>query len=281
LAANPCRSLKATGQASQKVVRNTLKIVGDSTSGKVAKVMKDDVATTLASAYTDSQGNPVFLWDLTASIPDAIALNDTILYPQLVSMVPPRQEYKVFNDHADIIFNKHSLFDTLFFSLDYAMDTATNLEKVYIGNPEIPIKGSIKAILKPRHQVADTEHAGVYQINGKNNYAFAGGTWKEGHIEFKLRNFGVFTILEDTVPPKIKPLIIDNQRIVFKIKDELSGLQKITASINGEWLLIAQDPKKNLYWAEKKEDDASYSGDLKLEVTDNAHNVKIYTTKIR
>ena len=266
---------------SQSIISNTLKIVGDSTSGQTAIVAVKDELIMLESVYTDKQGYPVFLWDLTKSIPDAIGLADTTIYPKLVSMVPPRHEYKVFNSHADIVFNKNSLFDTLMFSLDYQVDTTLNLEKIYIGNPDIPIKGSITAILKPKEISHNTKHAAVYQVYGKKNFVFTGGKWKENQIEVRLRNFGVYAIIEDTIPPTIKPLIINNGRLVFKIDDKLSGIKDIKASIDGKWLLIAKDPKKKQYWAEKQFPGDIYAGDFKLEVTDNANNTKLYTTKIK
>ena len=265
---------------SQDVIRNTLKIVGDSASSHTALISINDELNMLQSAYTDKNGYPVFLWDLTKSIPEAIGLGDTTLYPKLVSMVPPKQEYKVFNSHADIVFNKYSLFDTLMFSLDYEMDTILNIEKIHIGNSMIPVKGSVTAIIKPTSTNIDFEHSAVYQVIGKDNFVYAGGKWRENQIEFKMRGFGVYTIIEDSIPPTIKPLIINNKRIVFKIDDKLSGIKNITASINGEWILIAKDPKNKQYWAEKKHVDSSYKGELKLEVTDNADNTKVYTTKI-
>jgi Peptidase family M23 len=266
---------------SQNIINNTLKIVGDSTADQTAIINDREDLSMLSNAYINNQGNPVFLWDLTTSIPDAIGLNDTTLYPNLMGMVPPKQEYKVFNNHADIIFNKNSLFDTLMFNLSFEIDTTLNLEKISIGNPEIPIKGSVTTIIKPENKSINTEHAAVYQVVGKNNYAFAGGKWKGDQIEFKIRNFGVFTVIEDSVPPTIKPLILNRNKIVFRLDDKLSGIKEITASINGQWLLIAKDPKKKQYWAEKRHPADIYAGDLVLEVTDNANNTKVYRTKIK
>jgi Peptidase family M23 len=266
---------------SQNIISNTLKIVGDSTADQTAVVNVRDDLSMLSSAYINNQGNPVFLWDLTTSIPEAIGLADTTLYPDLVGMVPPKQEYKVFNKHADVIFNKNSLFDTLMFNLSFALDTALNLEKLAIGNPEIPIKGSVTTIIKPENKALNMVHTAVYQVFGKNNYSFVGGKWKGDQIELKIRSFGVYTVIEDSVPPTIKPLIINRERIVFKLDDKLSGLKKITASINGQWLLIAKDPKKKQYWAEKRNATDNYVGELVLEVTDNANNTKVYRSKIK
>jgi carbamate kinase len=266
---------------SQSITSNKLKIVGDTTSGQTAIVTVKDELTMLESVYTNKKGYPVFIWDLTKSIPDAIGLADTTIYPKIVSMVPPRHEYKVFNSHADVLFNKNSLFDTLMFSLDYQIDTSSNLEKIYIGNPDIPIKGSVKAILKPKDINYNTKHTAVYQVHGKNKLVFTGGKWKENQIEFNMRSFGVYTIVEDSIPPMVKPLIVNNRRLVFTIDDKLSGIKDIKASIDGKWLLIAKNPKKKQYWAEKQFPEDSYSGNFQLEVTDNANNTKLYTSKIK
>lgn len=281
---SPTRS-KTLGQTSksrlQARLRNTLIIVGDSLSGNIVSLKFKDKIISLESAYDDVSGNPVFLWDLTKAIPEVIDLGDTLLSTNIISMIPPRQEYKVFNTHADVIFKKNSLFDTLFFNFKYQIDTSLNIEKIHIGNKDVPIKGSVTASIKPSINIINKDQASVYAVFENNNFSFAGGSWKEDRIDFQMRSFGVYTILTDSIPPEIKPLIINNQRIVFRISDKLSGIKKISATLNGEWLLIAKNPKKKQYWAEKHYNNDNYVGELKLEVTDNANNIKVYTTKIK
>jgi hypothetical protein len=271
---------KRDTKITQNIIRHTLKIIGDSTTGDIAQIKTKDNTTSLKSSYLDKSGKPVFLWNLDESIPESINIGDTILYPKILSFVPPRQEYKVFNSHADVLFSKNSLFDSLYFSFDYQIDTALNIEKIFLGNPDIPVKGTITATFKPSIELKNKEQAAVYSVYGRDRYGYVGGNWKDSQIEFKTRNFGVYTILEDTIAPTIKPLIINKDRIVFKFEDERSGLKDINASLNGEWLLIAKDPKKKLYWAEKQFKGDIFTGELVLEVTDNANNKNIYSTKI-
>jgi len=272
---------RASKSSLQTHMRNTLKIVGDSLSGSTVSLKFKDNKITLESAYDDNDGNPVFLWDLSKAIPEAFELGDTSISTNIISMIPPKHEYKVFNAHADIIFKKNSLFDTLFFNFNYQMDTILNIEKIQIGNKDVPIKGSVTASIKPSINFINKDQAAVYAVYGKNKFSFVGGNWKEDRIAFKMRSFGVYTILVDSIPPEIKPLIINNQRIVFKLSDKRSGIKKIKATLDGEWLLIAKNPKKKQYWAEKHHQNDNYTGELKLEVTDNAGNVKVYNTKIK
>ena len=271
---------KTNTKITQSILRHTLKIVGDSSSRDIAQIKTKDKTTSLKTAYYDKNGKPVFLWNMDESIPESINVGDTVLYPKILSFVPPRQEYKVFNKHADVLFSKNSLFDSLYFSFDYQVDTALNIEKIYLGNPAIPVKGTIMATFKPSLELENKEKAAIYSVYGRDKFGYVGGNWKDSQIEFKTRNFGVYTILEDTIAPTIKPLIINKDRIVFKFEDERSGLKEINASLNGEWLLIAKDPKKKMYWAEKQFKEDSFTGELVLEVTDNANNKNIYSTKI-
>ncbi len=265
---------------STTILKNTLKIVGDSTGTPVARLVSQDKVIRLPASYHDARGYPVFLWDLRQALPKAVGLADTTLMLDLISRVPPGREYKVFSPYADIVFTQRSLFDTLYFTLAYKFDSVSNTGQLSIGNPQIPLKGSVQAVLKFAGRTVDKEHAAVYQVTGKNNYAFAGGTWKENRIEVKLRNFGTYTIIEDSIAPTVKPLIITNEKIVFKLDDKLSGIKEVRATLDNKWLLIAKDPKKKLYWAESRYPDEKFTGKLVLKVTDNANNTRTYTTKI-
>jgi hypothetical protein len=225
-------------------------------------------------------GLPVYLWDLRKGIPDEIVLGDTAIKTNLISLVPSGKEYSVFNESTDVFFTRNSLFDSLAFTLSQQMDTIRNLNITSIGDPNIPIKGSLRVVFKTSELPVNKEKAAVYQVVGRANYGFAGGAWKDDHIETFIRSFGDFTILTDSVAPIVKPLIVNRNQIVFRLDDDLSGIREVRATLNGKWLLIASDPKRKQYWAEKHYASENYSGDFIIEVTDNANNTKTYTTKI-
>ena len=262
-------------------VGKILKYVADSTTADFAKIKVGNENYHIKKAYSTSNGTPVFLWDVRQAIPEEISLSDTSFATHLLSLVPSGKEYKVFNGHIDVFFNRRSLFDSLAFEISYRQDSLLPNSIVSLGNRNVPLKGSINIVLKPDGQFPDQEHASIYQVYGKNSYGFVGGEWKEGNIEAQISSFGDFTILTDSVGPYIKPLIVNRDRIVFKLDDKLSGIKKVNATLNGEWLLMASDPKRKQYWAEKRNLENNYAGEFVLEVIDNANNAKIYKTKIR
>lgn len=258
-----------------------LKYVADSTSGQLAKVKVGSENYHLKKTYSTTAGAPVFLWDIRKAIPEEISLSDTIFTTNILSLVPSGKEYKVFNGHVDVFFAEGSLFDSLAFEVSYRTDSLLPNSIVTLGNKNVPLKNAIEVVLKPDAEFDNKEQTAIYQVYGKKSYGYVGGDWKEGHVEAKIRSFGDFTILQDSIGPVVKPLIVNRDRIVFKLEDKMSGLKEVRATLNGEWLLMASDPKRKQYWAEKRNLENNYAGDFVLEVTDNANNTKVYKTKIR
>jgi hypothetical protein len=101
-----------------------------------------------------------------------------------------------------------------------------------------------------------------------------------GRLNFNTREFGEFTILRDSIGPKITPLVVNSQNARFKIKDDLSGVDKIEAYVNGKWLLMAYDSKSNTIWSRTLKAEDSLRGTFELVITDNAGNKSTYTKKI-
>ena len=75
-----------------------------------------------------------------------------------------------------------------------------------------------------------------------------GGTVTAGTITTKVRSFGAYTVMIDTVPPTIRNVdlratMTGRSGFTLKIADDLSGIGTYRASINGNWILMEYDPK--------------------------------------
>lgn len=127
------------------------------------------------------------------------------------------------------------------------------------------------------------EKALIAKVEENNNFYSAGGKWADGYIKTTVREFGNYTVMVDTVQPKIKPLNIRNKQsllaqttIKVKILDEFSGIDNYKGTLNGEWILMEYDEKNDLliYYFDNhlKEGENNF----KLEVTDNKNNVAVY-----
>ena len=75
-----------------------------------------------------------------------------------------------------------------------------------------------------------------------------GGAFANGEVSAKVKAFGAFTLMLDSVPPKLTPLDLKpdmrgRSSFSLKVADNLSGLDKWTATLDDNWILMEFDPK--------------------------------------
>ncbi|MEM7298960.1 MAG: M23 family peptidase, partial [Bacteroidota bacterium] len=121
--------------------------------------------------------------------------------------------------------------------------------------------------------------AGVYSVFGKR-FNYMGGDWDDNTITFSTRDFVTYTVLRDSIPPKITPRVVSKDDLRFRIDDDLSGIKTFRAEINGEFILMYFEPKRDLIWSKKLDKNIPWEGEFTLEVTDNSNNITTYTKKL-
>ena len=92
--------------------------------------------------------------------------------------------------------------------------------------------------------------------------------------------FGTYTLAMDTVAPSIKPLNFQDKKwlskyryLKVKIEDELSGISKYRATVNGKWILMEYDYKTNTLVHDFNDNVIKDTkNELKIIVTDNVGN---------
>lgn len=112
-------------------------------------------------------------------------------------------------------------------------------------------------------------------------------TYKRGGIfTARTRNLGTYTLVKDTVAPiirtknfKEKQWLNNYKYLSVFISDDLSGVNTYSATLNGEWVLMEYEPKRNTltYNFDDKILDKKQCV-LKVTVTDNVGNQKTLTT---
>jgi hypothetical protein len=93
------------------------------------------------------------------------------------------------------------------------------------------------------------------------------------------RSFGNFTLVIDTIPPKIIPKNISeeekisNLKIVrFGVTDNICGIKNYNAFINNQWVLLEYDLKSDEMFLIFDENTPSGKFELKIIVTDECGN---------
>jgi hypothetical protein len=224
------------------------------------------------SYRNDTEG--IYLWDMRFGIPDSVKMPSKALKFQFHSMVPSGLNHRVRSSAYDITFPPGAAFH------DFYIWVNEQNGILDLGEDRIPFYSAftINYTSSKLPEPLDKVHA--YEVLGPGRYSYLGGSFTRNRISFSSRNLGKFTLLADTEAPNIQVVTISPELLSFRISDNLSGIKSYRLSINGKWVLMKYEHKKNLIWSEKLNENIPFSGDLKLEVSDNAGNTQIFTRKI-
>lgn len=242
-------------------------------SNKITVYSKGLPQVLQASYYNVNRS--VFLIDLRKTIPDSLLACGRKIITRISAAVPPNQSYEYFSKTIDVRFPEKSLYDTVYLTTYHGRRT-DSLEVFNIGSRTIPLNKSIQVTIRPEQTYAWDSTYAVYRVVGRA-FAWNGGQMQNGAVNFSTREFGDFVILRDRTPPTIKPVSINGSAARFKIRDDLSGIQKFEANINGKWLLMHYDPKTATIWAERLNKAELMKGKFVLKVTDNSGNESTFT----
>ena len=139
----------------------------------------------------------------------------------------------------------------------------------------LSIKANVPERLKSKTYIATT--------NMKGNFWYLGGDWQNGFLKNKVREFGNFCIVADTTNPEIKGVnIFDgkvfNTQTTIKctIKDKNSGIKSYRAEIDGKWILMDYDYKRNLLRFDIEKNISKGKHPFTLKIIDNVGNATNY-----
>ncbi|MEN7547906.1 M23 family metallopeptidase [Rapidithrix thailandica] len=220
-------------------------------------------------SYSNQQYQ-TYIWDLRKGLPDSVRVGDQMFYTHFKSTVPSQQAFHYFHKDVEIAFAHNSLFDTLYLQHQLAQDTLT------VNQADIPLFRSIEITWKNPPLDRGQKYAGVYYINRHNRLSFISKQWKGNNISFKTIELGRFTIDYDSIPPQIRMLRKSASQVRFKIEDPKSGIDSYRATLDGKWLLMHYDAKRDLLWSERKDKTQPLQGLFQLEVKDKQGNRKVF-----
>ncbi len=151
-----------------------------------------------------------------------------------------------------------------------------------VASREIPVQKYYTLKIKPEGQFrGDKSKLAIASFRNGRLDDYEGGTWEDGFVVARTRQFGQFAVVADTVPPVIKPIgfrdgsnVSGSGRIQFTITDNFSGIESYRPTIDGKWVLFEYDAKNKLIYASLSEMDVEPGEHtLELEVKDEKGNV--------
>ncbi len=138
---------------------------------------------------------------------------------------------------------------------------------------------SIKPVLLPD---ALQNKVAIISIDNKGKRNYEGGNYKEGWVITHTKNLGTFAITIDTIAPKLKTIFnyVPNTSLNFtrlkiigiKATDNLSGIKKYRATIDGNWVICEYEMKQDLLFYAFDEKLKTGRHIFTIEVSDDKQN---------
>ena len=220
----------------------------------------------------DFKGNESVLHFTILSKP-AKAIYDTISS----NVLNPLTKNSFKDEHIEIYFPPNCLYDTMTFSSVGQSFHKGSITPIYhIGNKEVALQKSIQVKIK---NIRNLEDKKSYIGRVSNNYInYTSSKQIDGQFIFKTRNFGSYGVFIDSIPPTIKlktkkDRLRSSKIINFYVNEKESGINDYNAWLNGKWVILEWDPKKNKMFIKNNFvfQDANV---LQIEVSDNLSNKK-------
>ena len=181
---------------------------------------------------------------------EAVHPLDTIKF---TSVFPFNSKNSFKNESVSIEIPSYSLYDTLYFKYNVFNDSSDIFHSPIhsIHDEETTVHNAYSLSVKTTVPDSLASKAFICKLNNKGKINYVGGKYENGVLSVKTRKFGDFSVAVDTIKPVVKGLniypgkTIKSSNLKVTIKDEQTGIKKYTATINGKWVLMEYEPKRN------------------------------------
>ncbi|MCW3072803.1 MAG: Peptidase [Bacteroidetes bacterium] len=155
-----------------------------------------------------------------------------------------------------------------------------------IQNAETALQKAYTLSIRPNHLPDSLQpKACIVSVNEKGGKTYEGGSYKDGWVSTQTKSFGNFTVAVDTVPPRIRTAfkylpkttvdLSTAKTIGIIVSDNLSGIKKYRAKIDGNWVLCEYEFKKDLLFYTFDDSVERRVHTFEIEVTDDKGNAAV------
>jgi len=146
---------------------------------------------------------------------------------------------------------ENSLYDNVHIGCTIVDSVVDGLSPVYeIGNTMIPLQEPLLVRIRPRALPGGRDRVVMVRTAGGKRDV-AAPEWLDDWASARFRDFGDFQLVEDRRAPVITPVglprlhdgavLTKAKRIAFRVKDDLGGIRRFRAELDGQWLCFSND----------------------------------------
>lgn len=244
------------------------------------------------SVYDVHQNNIELSFNVESKT-DSLAKNpfdhsNKYIYPDTVNYI--------LKDNFQVLFESVSFYEPLeiHYRKTLADSNSNFLSNLYsFTDYGIPVqkKYDVRIKLPQQYNQLPTNKLAIVYLDNKKRVNYVGGHYIDGWVEGRVRAFGKFTVMIDTLSPIITPLDYNEGKTITKyrtlelsITDNLSGVMTYKAFINNHWVLMVYNRKKRKYViplnSRSKVHLKKGSNEIKIKAIDSKNNQTELTTNV-
>lgn len=177
---------------------------------------------------------------------------------------------------VSVSFYSNTLYENKF------VDFKVNCDTLFLHKDVIPLQKNFYINYDISHyKPEDRNKLYIARLYGYYKKPYYVGAKRKGDtLSAGSKIFGTYTLAMDTVAPKIKPVNFQDKQwlskyryLKVKIDDNLSGISKYRATVNGKWILMEYDYKTDMLVHDFNDNVITDTkNNLKIIVTDNVGN---------
>ncbi|PNQ72299.1 peptidase M23 [Hanstruepera neustonica] len=194
-----------------------------------------------------------------------------------------KKNNELLNKNVSVNFPENTFYDDFYVDFNVRNDTLTLHEDI------VPVRDNFSISFDiTNYEYPESEKLYIARLVGyKNQYALYSSTKKkENKLTTYTQTLGTYALVLDTINPKIKPVNFSKGKwlskyrfLKIKIEDNESGISNYRATLNGKWILMEYDYKKNeLTYDFNDAVSTETENNLKVIVTDNVGNSSTFET---
>ena len=236
-----------------------------------------DVADGFSSNFTieikDYQGN------LTQIMVPVIGKKDSLVVktelPKDLQYIPSESSSTIQRGVFTVDFPKNALYQGRY------LDIKTSGDTLHLHKDNIPVHKNISISMDiSNYNTLDKNKLYIARQAYKNTFYYTTTRRKNNILTAKTRTLGSYTLFMDTIAPSIKAVnftdgkwISNNKTLKIKIEDSHSGISSYRATLNGKFILMEYNYKKDVLTYDFNDDIVTDTqNNLRLIVTDNVGN---------
>lgn len=200
------------------------------------------------------------------------------------------EKQSITTNNLDVRFPANCFYQSFNFDFQELNHDTTAYSATYkLHNASTPVQKYFKLKILPDSCHIDLiDKIYIAYSEDNDDYSYMGKSMKGKMIDIKSRSLGYYKILMDTTKPVIKEVnfkdnknISKQKNLKIKISDKQTGIKSYKATLNGEWILMEYDTKKELLTYNYNELLLVGKNQFKLEVTDITGNQAEYKCIIK